>query len=116
MAPPRLDPATPGSPVLGAVVTTATLTRVLRIAAARGVSKSVVTRELLELGIQCLDAGGPDASRWRSPLSGTPLSPHGGRPLSGPRNGKSQVVSVRIPVSQVPPVDRLAAMASLNHV
>jgi hypothetical protein len=107
MATPRLDPATPGSPVLGAVVTPATLTRVLKIAAARGVSKSVVTRELLEYGLAYLDAGGAAAvaSRRYSPL--IPFS-------TGNHNGKTRPVTARIPLDQIPRITRLASAAGLT--
>ena len=105
MANPRLDPATPGSPVLGAVVTTAVLTRVLRLAAERGVSKSVVTRELLELGLRAHDAGWPPAilrGGWKPP---------GG---AGPHTGKTKPVAARIPLDQIPQITRLAGLARPN--
>ena len=106
MATPRLDPATPGSPVLGAVVTPATLTRVLKIAAARGVSKSVVTRELLEYGLAYLDAGGP-LNASRPYLPGQPFS-------TGNHNGKTRPVTARIPLDQIPRITRLASAAGLT--
>ncbi len=55
---PRLDPSTPGEgPVLSAAVTASVRDRVIAMAVARGVARSVIIRELLELGITALDAG-----------------------------------------------------------
>lgn len=53
---PRLDPVTPGDgPILSATVTTSVRDRVVRIAAARGVPRSVVIRELLDSALQALE-------------------------------------------------------------
>lgn len=52
----RLDLSTAEAPQVTAVVTTATRNRVTELAAARGISRSAVARELIELGITALEA------------------------------------------------------------
>lgn len=53
---PRLDPASRGAPIVGAAVSNAVYDRITALAEARGVTRSVVIRELLEIGLAALDA------------------------------------------------------------
>jgi predicted DNA-binding protein len=53
---PRLDPDNPDAPVLGVAVTRPVRDRVDALAAKHGVSRSAMMRELIELGLEQLDA------------------------------------------------------------
>lgn len=55
MARKRTDPGTAEAPSISAVVTTATSTRIIELAAERGVSRSALARELLESALEALD-------------------------------------------------------------
>jgi hypothetical protein len=52
----RTDPSTPEAPQVTAIVTVATRDRVVELAAGRGVSRSAVTRELIESALEALEA------------------------------------------------------------
>ncbi len=55
MARPRLDPSAPGENI-AVVVSAETRARVLELTNERGMSRSAVVRELIELGLDALDA------------------------------------------------------------
>ncbi len=55
MSRPRLDPSAPTS-IIGACITAETHNRVIELTAERGTSRSAVVRELIELGLDALDA------------------------------------------------------------
>jgi Ribbon-helix-helix protein, copG family len=52
----RLDPSTSEAPGVTVIVTIATRARLAELAVERGISRSALMRELIELGLEQLDA------------------------------------------------------------